>query len=217
MRIEHILLLTQFYLTAATTKTAKDNKAILKQLSELDTFKDRIDLAEKELDHISSGSSRIVYGFGDDQILKLAKNEKGLAQNKAEANPKIKSKFVNETIKADKDGIWKISPRRDKITEKEFEKMTGINFKDFGEALEYGLRSISKDSDPKKPKDYYDIAKTEIFKEIVRVAKAGKLLPGDLTRVSTFGKTKDHPIILDAGLTSDIYRDFYDSDTEQRK
>lgn len=215
--IERIFLLTNLFYTAATIKTASKDNAILKELSELETFKDRIELAGKELEHRSSGSSRIVYEFGSDQVLKLAKNEKGLAQNKAEANPKIKSKYVNETIKSDKDGIWIISPLREKITEKEFKKMTDINFKDFGKALEYGLRSVSKDSDQKKPKDYEDIAKTEIFKEIVRVGKIGDLLPGDLTRISSFGKTKDHPILLDTGLNNKIYKIYYDSDTDKRK
>ena len=51
-----------------------------------------MEYAEANLQHISSGSSRVIYKSGD-KAIKLAKNDRGVAQNKAEANPKMKSKI----------------------------------------------------------------------------------------------------------------------------
>jgi AbrB family looped-hinge helix DNA binding protein len=53
----------------------------------------------------------------------------------------------------------------DKLTEKEFEKITGINFEDFGDCIKYGLRELSS-SKKKKPKCFDEISKSEIYKEI---------------------------------------------------
>jgi hypothetical protein len=186
---------------AATTTNLE---SILKELSKIETFKDRTAFAEKHLEHLSSGSSRIIYLTPDHQVLKLAKNERGIAQNKVEA--KVKSPFVNETTKADPNGIWKLSPYRDKITEKEFEALTKTNFKDFASAIDFGIQKKGK-----KPDNFDQIAKSEIYKAIIQLNKEHNLLPGDLTRISSWGKSDKHPVLLDAGLTRKVYDDFYTS------
>ena len=40
--------------------------------------------AQEHLQRLSSGSSRIVYKIDDEKVLKLAKNDKGIAQNEVE-------------------------------------------------------------------------------------------------------------------------------------
>ena len=198
--------INQFHKFATSTPLPE----ILKELSSLETFKDRVDYAEKHLKHLSSGSSRVIYTTPDDQVLKLAKNERGIAQNKAEGNPKMVSKYINKTLKQDKDGIWKISPFLDKITEKEFEELVGVPFKDFSEAISYGLQDVSGNSH-EKPKGFEKVEKTEIYKELISIGKKWDLMPGDIGRVSSWGVVDGHPILLDAGLTSAIYKKYYTS------
>jgi hypothetical protein len=176
---------------------------VLVELSKIETFTDRIAFAEKHLEHLSSGSARLIYKTADGQVLKLAKNDRGIAQNRVEADPKMTSKFINPTTKSDKDGIWKLSPYCDKITEKEFEKLTGVPFKDFAAAVDHGI------NDEKKPNDFDKIAKSEIYKEIIRLNKTFKLLPGDMTRISSWGTDGKRPVLLDAGLTRGVYDRFY--------
>lgn len=190
--------------------SSPDLKEILDNLSSLETFKDKIDYAEKHLEHLSSGSSRIIYLTPDHQVLKLAKNERGIAQNKVESQ-NMGTKYINRTIKFDKKGSWKISPFCQKITEKQFEEMMNFPFKDFGDALSYGLRSVSENSDKEKPKDFEAISKNEMFQQLVKAGKEFKLLAGDLSRISSYGQIDGHPIILDSGLTKDIYTKFYTS------
>jgi hypothetical protein len=208
MKIKHLTTHINYFHKLATDK--KSLPEILKELSKIETFKDRIEFAEKNLKHLSSGSSRVIYVTPENTVLKLAKNNRGIAQNKVEANPKMKSKFINETLSTDPNGIWKISPYLEKITEKEFEKMVGIPFKDFGDAMSYGLQDVSGNKHD-KPNNFDKIEKTEIYKELVANGKKFKLLGGDLARISSYGQEDGHPVVLDAGLTKSIYDEFYDS------
>jgi hypothetical protein len=189
---------------------SKELDTILDNLEHLETHKARKEYAETNLKHFSSGSSRIVYLTPDKTIVKLAANDKGLAQNKAESHPAMKSKYLNPIIKHAKNYAWIETHYREKITEKQFEELTGLNFKDFGEAIRYGLREISG-NDKKKPKHFDDIKDSDIYKEMVKIGKAGSLLGGDLARISSFGIKDNHPILLDAGLSKKVFSDFYDS------
>jgi hypothetical protein len=208
MNLKIVARAAQLFYALATEKAPLET--VLKQLSTLETFKDRVDYAEEHLEHLSSGSSRVIYRLPDGRVLKLAKNERGRAQNKAEGNPKMKSKFINETLKMDPEGQWKISPYLEKITEKEFEKMTGIPFKDFGEAIRYGLREVSGNEDNPKPDNFSEIEKLELYQELVKLGRRFSLLGGDLARISSWGQKDNHPVALDAGLTKDIYDEFYE-------
>ncbi|CAB4196588.1 hypothetical protein UFOVP1290_108 [uncultured Caudovirales phage] len=204
----------QFYKLATSEKlpdNSKDLKTILKNLDELETYQARKKYAEKNLKHLSSGSSRIVYLSNDKTIIKLAKNDKGIAQNKAESNPKMKSKFVNKIISKSKNNIWLETHYLDKITEKQFKKMTDIDFEDFGKVMRYALKNITNNSDKKKPAKFDEISKSEIYKELKRLGTQFKLMPGDLAKISSFGAKDGHPILIDAGLTKDIFEEFYES------
>ncbi len=183
--------------------------AICKEIENLETFQERINYAKKHLKHLSSGSSRVVYETPQHTILKLAKNDRGIAQNEAESNPKMKSKFINKVKSAAKNHEWVHMEYRNKITAKEFEEMTDIPFKEFGEAIKYGLKELTSKPDRKEPTNFPTISKTQIYKEFVRLGKEFKLMPGDMARISSFGEHDGHPILLDAGLTKPIFDEFY--------
>jgi hypothetical protein len=189
---------------------SKDLSTVLKNLEKLETYAARKKYAEANLKHLSSGSSRIVYLTPGGTIVKLAKNDKGIAQNKAEANPKMKSKFLNEVIKHAKEYAWIETHKLEKITVPEFEKMTGIKFSEFGDSLSYGLKDISGSSDKKKPKNFDEVSESEVYKEMHRIGEKFKLLPGDLKRISSWGTKGKCPVLIDAGLTRDVYDEFYE-------
>ena len=50
----------------------------------LNSFQSRIEYCASRLKRLGAGSSRIVYQIDDEKCLKLAKNQKGVAQNLAE-------------------------------------------------------------------------------------------------------------------------------------
>ncbi len=200
-----------FYLLASEKlpEDSKDLKVVLNNLDSLETYQARKKYAEKNLKHLSSGSSRIVYEDSDGTIIKLAKNDKGIAQNKAEANPKMKSKFLNEIIDYSKNYVWIQTHFLKKIKVGDFEKMTGLDFNDFGDSIRYGLKSVSGNT-ADKPKSFDEVSKSDIYKEMCRIGKKFKLMSGDIVRISSWGVKDDNPVLIDAGLTKDVYEDFYE-------
>lgn len=216
MNITQILRLVNIFYTVASEseklpENSKDLKTILSNLEKLETYQARKKYAEKNLTHLSSGSSRIVYLSDKKTIIKMAKNDKGIAQNRAEANPKMKSKFLNEILSHAKNYAWIEVCYLDKITVKDFKEMTELDFDDFGESIRYGLRKISGNTDKEKPKNFDRVEKSEIYKELKRVGEKFKLMPGDLARISSWGSRDDRPVLIDAGLTKDVFADFYES------
>lgn len=213
MNLNSISRLVDLYYVIASTEKLPENsddlQIVLKNIEKLETFQARKKYAEKNLDHLSSGSSRIVYKSPNRTIIKMAKNEKGIAQNKAESNPKMKSDFLNKILGHAKNYSWIETKYLDKINEKDFKKMTGIDFSDFGDAIKYGLKEISSSS-KKKPKKFEEVEDSEIYKEMKRIGEKFKLMPGDIARISSWGTKGKKPILIDAGLTRDIYEEFYE-------
>lgn len=203
-----LLKIANYFYSLASSESLKE---ILKEIEGLEHYNARKEFAEKNLEHLSSGSSRIVYLSPEKTIIKMAKNDKGIAQNKAECNPEMKSKFLNEVISHAKNYTWMQTHFLEKITEKEFEEMTGLDFDDFGESIRYGLRDVSGNKDIEKPKNFDKVEKSEIYKEMKKIGEQFKLMPGDLARISSWGTKDGRPVLIDAGLTADVFSDYYDS------
>jgi hypothetical protein len=204
---------TMFYSLAAGEELppdSKDQKVVLGNLEKMETYAARKKYAEKNFEHLSSGSSRIVYLTPGKTVVKLAKNDKGLAQNKAEANPKMKSKYLNPIISSAKNDAWIETHYLEKISVKEFEDMTGIKFDDFDEAISYGLQDVSGNTGKKKPENFDKVSKSDIYKEMKDIGEKFKLMPGDVGRISSWGTKDGKPILIDAGLTADVFADFYE-------
>lgn len=202
-----------FYSLAAKEKlpeNSKDLKIILKNIEVLETYNARKKYAEKNLKHLSSGSSRIVYLTDNKTVIKLAKNDRGIAQNKVESNPKMKSSFLNLIINKADNNAWIETHFLDKITEKEFKKMTELDFEDFGNAIRYSLKNVSGNSGKEKPKNFDKVSKSSIYKEIKDIGLKFKLMPGDLARISSWGTKEGRPILIDSGLNKDVFADYYE-------
>ena len=214
MDIDKILrYVSRFYSMAVSKEElpsdSDDLRTVLSNLEKLETFCARKKYAERNLKHFSGGSSRIVYLTDDGTIVKLAKNEKGLAQNKVESNPKMKSKFLNKMIKSARNNAWIECPYLKKIKAKQFKELTGISFDLFSSAIEYGLKDVAGTYHD-KPSDFDDVKDSEIYKELIKAGKKFKLMPGDMARISSWGVLDDHPVLIDAGLTREVYDKFYE-------
>src|ERR1035437_1988160 len=223
MNIDKLLKLADLFYKLAGAEAeklqedSKDLKTILKNIEELETFNARKEYAEKNLKRLSSGSSRLVYLTDNKTVIKLASNDRGIAQNKAEANPKMTSPFLNKIISSAKNHSWLETHFLDKITTKEFEKLTGMDFDDFGESIRYELRHVSGNKDKSKPDNFDDVAKSELFKEMKRIGLKYKLMGGDIARISSFGTKDGKPVLIDAGLTKEVYDKYYDDSTSDSK
>jgi hypothetical protein len=206
-------LATMFYSLASAEEIPPDSddiKKVLSNIEELETYAARKKYAERNLKHLSSGSARIVYLTPGKTILKLAKNDKGIAQNEAESNPKMKSKHLNKILGHAGNFAWIETCYLEKITEKDFEEMTGLKFEDFGESIRYGLRKVSDNKDIEKPKNFDKVSESDIYKELKDIGEKFKLLPGDMARISSWGEKDGNPVLIDAGLTRDIFDEYYE-------
>jgi hypothetical protein len=214
MNVNKLLRFADLFYSLASSEelpaNSKDLPTILKNIGALETYKARKDYAEKNLEHLSSGSSRIVYLSPNKTIIKMAKNDRGIAQNKAEANPKMVSKYLNKIISYAPNYSWIETHYLDKITTKDFLKMTSLNFDDFGEAIRYGLKNVSGNSHLEKPENFEKVEKSDIYKEVRKVGEQFKLMPGDLARISSWGTKDGRPVLIDAGLTADVFADYYE-------
>jgi hypothetical protein len=217
MNANKILRFASIYESLATAENeelpenSENTDVILKNLQKLDTYSARKKYAEKNLKHLSSGSSRIVYLTPNKTVLKLAKNDKGIAQNKVEANPKMKSKYLNNVIRKAPNYAWIEVAYLEKITEKQFKKMTGLDFNDFGESVRFGLKSVSKHKYREKPDNFDAISNSDIYKELVEIGKKFNLMPGDMARISSWGTKDGRPILIDSGLTKEVFEEYYES------
>jgi hypothetical protein len=219
MNINKVVKLANYFYALAECESlpadAKDLKTILKNIEELETYTARKDYAAENLERLSSGSSRITFVSPDKTVIKMAQNDKGIAQNKAECNPKLKSKFINKILDKASNYSWIEVPFLDKITEKDWKEMTGIDFDDFDDAISYGLKNVSDNSEMSKPKNFDDVKDSEIYKEIVKISKETELMPGDIGRISSWGSKDGNPVLIDAGLTKNVYEEFYDDNSSR--
>lgn len=117
----------------ATRHKSKINEAMSKDfsfeyLSKLNT-QQAIEYCNKELGEIvGEGSSRAVYQIDDVQVLKLALNHKGIAQNRVEASTKqMKSPLFPYVLYVDDNYKWLVTEYVLPAKEEDFEHCLGID------------------------------------------------------------------------------------------
>jgi hypothetical protein len=193
----------------------------IEEFKTLKSFNARIKYCQENLKRIASGSSRIVYMIDDEKVLKLAKNNKGIAQNEVEisyGNDYTLDGIVAEVYESDENALWLEMQLAKKITPISFKQITGWNFNDYANIIyNYGIESgnagryASKKSVPDEltEKAWEDDFTRGIFDYIGNYGVPA----GDLTRLSTYGIVSengtDSVVIIDYGLTHDVYKSFY--------
>lgn len=176
------------------------------------SFSKKVQYAKSKLKKLGEGSSRVVFELPDNKVLKLAKNKSGIDQNMADGDYGKHSMYpdlIPEVFDNDEDGYWIIVKAAQKITEKEFENLTKINFKTFERTInEYylylnGKRNKLSDETQKLVDD------NEFFQTVSNLMGNFDLLPGDLGKINSWGKINNNPVIIDTGLTEEVFRTHY--------
>jgi hypothetical protein len=173
------------------------------------------------------GSARKTFILTSKTILKLAKNEKGFAQNEAEKQ--IQKKYPTITpkvIKASGDGLYLISELVNPLGESgagenKFKAVFGFSwhiFEGFLNSAEYFNHDLKKiavsvarhyDSDGAEKKEIMRCAKHPFVIELMK-ALADGLLAGDVAEIKHFGQTTDgRLVVLDVGFTQDVNAAYY--------
>ena len=191
----------------------------------LTTFAARIRYCQTRLQRISSGSSRIVYKIDDKKVLKLAKNRKGIAQNKAEGGDYYKNTIgcFAEIYDVDNNYLWIEMQLARKAKLSDFKHLTGYNFDVMCQWI-YNCRSRYSRGGG-YDKSYDRIFNSEEFEDGLEnysiFADVQDYLcnyqldsVGDLTRLSSWGVVNDEYgqeklVIIDSGLSDDVWADYY--------
>jgi hypothetical protein len=190
------------------------------EFKNLKSFNQRIQYCEKNLQRISSGSSRIVYKIDDTKVLKLAKNKKGLSQNETEimySEDYMMGDIVAQIFDYDENNLWLEMELARKVTPQLFQNIVGISFENYVDGVNYqdsNLRPRKQLYKPKEPENMGDMWENDFVSRIFDLMGSyDNFVSGDLTKLSTYGVVKrdgvDSIVLIDYGLTDEVYNTYY--------
>jgi mRNA-degrading endonuclease RelE of RelBE toxin-antitoxin system len=190
----------------------------IEDFKKIKSFAGRVKYCEEKLQRISSGSSRIVYKIDDEKVLKLAKNQKGIAQNETEigfSNDYMWDGLIAEIFEYEENGLWVEMELARKLSPKQFQSIVGISFDDYCSGLRYYEHTLkpSKYFSRSKPEKYDEMWENEFTNEILQLIGTYDLPVGDMCRTNTYGIVKrdggDTIVFIDYGLTNEVYDSYY--------
>ena len=110
----------------------------MEEFKTLKSFNQRIKYCSARLPRIGAGSSRIVFQIDNEKCLKLAKNQRGIAQNEAEDDGYIQSlDLAAEVYDTHPEYLWIEMQLARKAKPSDFQRLTGFNFKIFCAWVDY--------------------------------------------------------------------------------
>jgi len=198
-------------------------------LTNCKSFEERVEYCKQMLGFpIGDGSSRIIFQLDDETCLKLAKDEKGIAQNKEEMavgfnhNEEYMPKVYNGTD--ENNALWIVAEYVIPAREEDFYKVAHVNFADVSkfavfldnyiEIRDLYVRSMAKFVlDGIAYKYGSNKRAVELFESICDFKSTYKQYVGDLGRIDNWGiarrKGRTVFVMLDTGLSKDVYNQFY--------
>lgn len=190
----------------------------LETFKSLKSFAQRKKYCDEHLQRIAAGSGRIVYKVDNEKVLKLAKNQKGIAQNEVEiqyGNERYFSNIIGQTYDYEDNGLWVEMELARKVTPTMFKKIVGVDINTFGMYIR-NQTSMNRG----KPA-YFSIDKdvaeylndNEIAIDTIDFIMNSDSEAGDIGRLSTWGVVHrdggESLVIVDYGLTQGVYASYY--------
>ena len=180
---------------------------------------------EKLGKQLGRGSSRMVFPIDDEKVLKLAMNNKGVAQNEAECDYFLQQIGLFAKIyDTDEDYKWVEMQLARKATAADFKKFFGYPFKVICAYVDYVHGLYARRSSY----DFRDHSYDNLFKQIVDsdayydsvfymlyeyMANTQLNAIGDLKRLSSWGVVSENGeeslVIIDYGLNDDVAQEYY--------
>jgi hypothetical protein len=150
------------------------------------------------------GSSRVVYALDDRKVIKIAKNNAGIAQNTTEGDfvaINMYPEILPACYYADEEYRYIIVERLEPAKGTEVEAYLGGSIKALYSAIMSSMLGRQENS------RFKDMS---VVNMLADVCVTLDLMPGDLVRLSSWGKTKSGKIkLLDFGLTNDVWKRHY--------
>lgn len=185
----------------------------LNKFKTLKSFKERVDYCNQTLQKLGTGSSRIVYLIDNKTVLKLAKNQKGIAQNETEINSSDSyfNTVIAEVFEYDPQFLWVEMEYAKPATKNDFKNILGYTVDDFGkwirnqESINNGRRAIfGLDKNLEE-----QINESEFANGVLEFILNYGLSSGDLGSVSSYGVRDSEIVIIDYGINDDVLDTYY--------
>jgi hypothetical protein len=180
-------------------KTFEDFRQEVQPISK---HSDRVNYFHGRYDRLGRGTARAVYDMKDGTVVKVARNPKGIAQNKTESNPRMLKTYgdiLAKVLDYHPKGKWIVQEKVDDITEKEFEELTGYQWDGFVGWLRW------------KSSDSNNFYKNKKFPVMVSDFISDYSLDRyDISDITSWGKNSDGKVVIkDYGLDMSTARKLY--------
>lgn len=176
----------------------------------------------KKKAHLGKGSARAVYYGNGGTVIKIAINEKGLAQNKVEMEKleMLEDDLSDEQIRhiarlvdydrSDRDEpVWLELKKAQKISAKQFENYFKIKFDKFASFI----RMIDKPNLFKKNEDFKSFADTERGQHLIDLMETLRwnydMGIADFQGLRNWGIINGIPVLVDLGFDSTVFKKYY--------
>lgn len=182
------------------------------------SYAKKLAYAASHLEKISSGSARVVYKVDDEKVLKVAKNIKGLAQNKAEADWGTQHyEICARTFETSEFGHFIEMELARRVSSSKFKKILGFSI----DTLWSYLWAISKSGNRDKSRllgtDDVSVGEMDENEWVGNLTSFifdyGYPYPGDFGRESSYGIVSrpegDTIVLIDYGLTQEVLDTHY--------
>ncbi len=190
----------------------------LELFNAMKSFNQRIQYCQQNLKRISSGTARIVYMIDDTKVLKLAKNPKGLGQNRAEIAFRDNVEFQDllaQVLESHQYALWVEMELARKVTPTIFRNYFGVDPTDLEDFLTYKAYIRAGKKIYVYPS--YDIIEklegNKFVDDLIKFMAVSKAMPYEFTRLSSYGVVnrggQDRIVIIDFGLTDSTYEAYY--------
>ncbi len=166
--------------------------------TQLHKFSDRKKYADENYKLLNKGTGRYVYDINNEYVLKLAKNNKGIEQNKTEINISKSGKYNDITanvVEFDDNGLYLIQQKAYRLTEQGFKDITGLQLQGFL----YYLRHDRK----------WDGENIKFYNKVNSLVNEFELDRFDITNENSWGIINNNVVIVDYGLDMNTARKLY--------
>jgi len=186
------------------------------------SFASRVRYAQERAKRIGSGSSRLAFEIeyqGRPTVLKIAKNQKGIAQNEYESQmlndyyltgmgitiPMIDHDEENEPP------TWIHVEKAEKMTAALFRKhFNGLSPDEAIHLVKYMTGKWQIQVPPEVSEKYNEIyEENETLNSLVELVGNYDIEPGDFARLANWGIYKNEPVIIDIGASSEVISTHY--------
>lgn len=197
---------------------AQDSQFSLQMLSSINSFNKRLAYCKEHLGKIiGNGSSRVVFQINDQMCLKLAKNQKGIAQNELE------SEWYKQSLNCfpkifdydDANNSWIVCEYVLPAKPKDFKHCLGMTWDEFVSFISTCYNEYRRTFYSKMPYEQFCnlIENNDTLRDIYDYMTNYQAPMGDLTRIANYGIVRrynqDLIVILDHGLSYAILDKYY--------